>query len=189
MTPAIRRTGLLAAAVCLAASAWAAPTLTQRKPGLWEVQTTTAGAGMPQAPNMKDMMANLPPEQRARVEQMMKDQGVGMGARPNSFRMCLSKEQAEKNEMSVQPDPDTHCDNTMTPVSSREAKFTFQCRRKDGSTMKGEGRAYDLTPESYAMDLRMTVQQHQGAPMTMQTAQRGKWVGADCKGLKPIGGS
>jgi hypothetical protein len=175
----------LAAAVCAPA---AAQTLTKRKPGLWEVQTTTqgqgAGAGQ-QPPNMKEMMESMPPAQRAQVEKMMKERGVGMASKPNSFRYCMTKEQAERDP-SVSPDPDTQCSNKMNASSPKEATFSFQCTRKDGSTMQGEGRAYDLTPESYAMDMRMQMQ-HQGQPMQMQIQQKGRWLGADCQGIKPIG--
>lgn len=159
----------------------------KRRPGLWEVQSTTQGAGLPQGgmPDMGEAMKNMSPEQRAMVEKMMKERGVGMGAKPNSFRYCLSKEQAERDSV-PKPDPDTDCTHKMTPVSSSEAKFSFSCKRKDGSTVEGQGHAYDLTPESYAMDLRMQAQ-HQGQPMDMQMKQKGRWLGADCQGLKPMG--
>jgi hypothetical protein len=163
-----------------------AQTLTKRKPGLWEVQTTTQGQGMSQPPNMKEMMESMPPAQRAQMEKMMKERGVGNASKPNSFRYCMTKEQAERDP-TVSPDPDTTCINKMNATSSKEATFSFQCTRKDGSSMQGEGRAYDLTPESYAMDMRMQMQ-HQGQPMQMQIQQKGKWLGADCKGVKPIGG-
>lgn len=177
---------LVLAALAAAVAGAGAQTLTKRKPGLWEVQTTTQGQGMGQPPNMKEMMESMPPAQRAQMEKMMKERGVGMASKPNSFRYCMTKEQAERDP-TVSPDPDTTCSNKMHASSPKEATFSFQCTRKDGSTMQGEGRAYDLTPESYAMDMRMQMQ-HQGQPMQMQIQQKGKWLGADCKGIKPIGG-
>jgi hypothetical protein len=160
----------------------------KRKPGLWEVQTSTQGAGVPQGgmPDMNEAMKNMSPEQRAMVEKMMKDRGVGVGAKPNSFRYCLTKERAER-EFVPQPDPDTECTHHMDSTSSSEAKFSFSCKRKDGSTVQGQGRAYNLTPESYASEVDMKMQ-HQGKPMQLHTEQKGKWLGADCQGLKPLGG-
>jgi hypothetical protein len=159
----------------------------KRKPGLWEVQTTTQGAGMPQGgmPDMNEAMKKMSPEQRAMVERMMKDRGVGMGARPNSFRYCLTKERAER-EYVPPPDADTECTHKVSHTSSTEAKFSFSCKRKDGSTVEGQGRAYDLTPESYATEVDMKMQ-HQGQPMQIHTQQKGRWLGADCQGLKPLG--
>ena len=178
---------LIAAAVALAASAQAADPA-KRKPGLWEVQTQTQGAGMPAGgmPDMNEAMKNMSPQQRQMMEQMMKERGVGMGAKPHSFRYCLTKEKAERDFV-PQTDPDTDCTHTMNSTSATEAKFSFSCKRKDGSTVQGEGRAHDLTPESYAMDMRMKMQ-HEGKPMDMTMAQKGKWLGSDCKGLKPMAG-
>lgn len=178
----------LTAALATAALAAHAADPAKRKPGLWEVQSTTKGAGMPAGgmPDMNEAMKQMSPQQRAMVEQMMKDRGVGTGAKPNSFRYCLSKEKAEKDFV-PQTDPDTDCTHKMDSTSSTEAKFSFSCKRKDGSSVQGEGRAYNLSPESYAMDMHMKMQ-HEGKPMEMQMEQKGKWLGADCKGLKPLGG-
>ncbi|MED5621430.1 DUF3617 domain-containing protein [Ideonella sp. BN130291] len=179
---------VLTAALASATLASHAADPAKRKPGLWEVQSKTQGGGMPAGgmPDMNEAMKQMSPQQRAMVEQMMKDRGVGTGAKPNSFRYCLSKEKAEKDFV-PQTDPDTDCTHKMDSTSATEAKFSFSCKRKDGSSVQGEGRAYNLTPESYAMDMRMKMQ-HDGKPMEMQMEQKGKWLGADCKGLKPLGG-
>jgi hypothetical protein len=162
----------------------------QRKPGLWEVESTVHGNGLPDASaQMQESMAKMSPQQRAMVEEMMKKHGVAMGGpgHPHSFRYCLSPEQAAREAVpQAQPDADTHCTRQLDKTSATEAKFSFSCQRKDGSTVKGEGRAYDLSPESYAMSLHMTMQRN-GQPMELQTEQKGHWVGANCQGLKPLG--
>lgn len=171
-----------------AASAAQAADPARRKPGLWEVQSATQGGSMPGGamPDMDEAMRQMSPQQRAMVEKMMKERGVGAGAQPHSFRYCLSKERAERDFV-PQTDPDTECSHTMSSTSASEAKFSFSCKRKDGSTVQGDGRAYGLSPESYAMDMRMKMQ-HEGKPMEMTMQQKGKWLGSDCKGLKPLGG-
>jgi hypothetical protein len=169
-------------ALALASAATAQADTGKRKAGLWEVQTTTNVGGA----DMSDALAKVPPEQRAMVEQMMKQRGLGAGAKPSSFRYCVSKEQAEK-DFQPRTDPDSDCQHTMSPMSGNEVKFSFSCKRKDGSTASGEGRAYDLTPESYALQMSMHAT-HQGRPMDMKTEQKGHWVGADCGAIKPSGG-
>ena len=47
---------------------------------------------------MQQQLANMPPEQRKMVEQMMAKQGLGMGNKANSVKVCISKEQAERAE-------------------------------------------------------------------------------------------
>ncbi len=175
----------VACLLALAASAQAQQHLVKRKPGLWEVQNTTKSPDMPKMPDMNEAMGKMSPEQRAMVEQMMKDRGVGIGAKPNSFRYCLTKQQAEGDVMPP-ADPETQCTHKISETSATSAKFSFSCKRKDGSSVEGEGRAFDLTPESYATTMNMRMQ-HEGRQMQMQSEQKGKWLGADCKGLKPLG--
>jgi Spy/CpxP family protein refolding chaperone len=169
------------AALCVAAAS--VQSQTQRKPGLWEVQSKHSGAGMP---NMEEMLAKVPPAQRAQVEQMMKQQGAGTGGAPNSFRYCLTPERAAK-EMVPASDPDTQCEHKMGARAGSEQRFSFTCKSKNGNMVEGDGRSYDVTPESYALDMNMkTVRE--GKPMQMRMEQRGRWLGADCKGLKPLPG-
>lgn len=184
MKPTILITAALA---LLASGATQAAGPVKRKPGLWEVQSTTQGNGpMGGMPDMNEAMSKMSPQQRAMVEQMMKERGVGIGAKPHSFRYCLTPAQAERSDV-PQPDADTNCTHSMSSTSASEAKFRFSCKRKDGSSVQGEGHAYDLTPESYAMDMHMKMQR-QGQPMEMQMSQKGRWLGNDCQGLKPLGG-
>lgn len=168
---------LAAAVACSAAVAQPAA----RKPGLWEVQTQHAGGAMP---DMAKMLAEMPPAQRAQVEQMMKERGVATGGAPSSFRYCLSPEKAAQEPM-AQADPDTKCEHKVAGRTGGETRFSFTCTGKDGTKMQGEGRTFDTTPERYAMEMT-TRTLHQGQPMEMRMSQRGKWLGADCKGLKPL---
>jgi hypothetical protein len=178
MTP---RLPVLVLLLCAAGLLSAAP-MTARKPGLWEVQTQNSAGAMP---NVQEMLDKLPPAQRAQVQQAMKQHGVAAGQAPNSYRYCMSAAQVDSDAMPP-TDPDTHCTRTAGPSSAGEGTFSFSCKRKDGSSVEGQGRAYDMTPESYAMDMTMTMQA-QGQPMKMTVQQKGRWLGADCKGLKPLG--
>ena len=121
----MKHAALILCALAVAATAQAADPA-RRKPGLWEVQSTTQGTGAPGADSAMPDMKNMSPEQRAMVEKMMKDRGMGPGAKPNSFRYCLSKERAEKDFV-PQTDPDTDCTHKMDATSASEAKFSFSC--------------------------------------------------------------
>jgi len=173
----------ISAVALLAAAGVLAQPQVQRKPGLWEVQSKHSSPGMP---NMDEMMAKVPPEQRAQVEQMMKQRGGGMGGAPNNFRYCLTPERAAK-EMVPASDPDSRCEHKMGKRSANEARFSFSCKAKDGSTVEGEGRAFDVSPESYALEMNMKMVRD-GTPMQMRMEQKGRWLGKDCQGVKPLGG-
>lgn len=176
----------VAATTCLAAQA---QTPTKRKPGLWEVQQThqsgqVGGQQMPSMAEMQAMMAQMPPAQRAQMEKMMRQQGIGLTDKPNVTRYCLSKEMAERDPTAQPPDPNMKCEHRFTPVSSSEARFSFTCTGPQG-TAKGEGRGWDITPEGYKTSMTMQGTSN-GQPMTMKMEQTAKWLGSDCKGIKPL---
>ena len=63
------------------------------KEGLWEMTVTTSGAGMP-----ADALAKMAPDQRAMVEQMMKQRGVSMNGNTITVKSCVTKEKIAKGE-------------------------------------------------------------------------------------------
>lgn len=180
-------TAALLAAFALAAHAEAPP---KRKPGLWEVTQTQQGSqiggqALPSQSEIAEMMAQMPPEQRKQMEEMMRQRGVGMSAaRPNAVRYCLTPEMAQRDELATPPGADMKCRHDVKPSSAKEMRFSFSCSGPNGK-LEGEGRSWDVSPEGYktATTMRGTVE---GQPMTMQVEQTGRWLGADCKGLKPI---
>jgi hypothetical protein len=179
----------LAAVLAAACGTLHAQSLVKRKAGLWEVQQTqqsgqVGGQKMPSQAEMQAMMAQMPPAQRAQMEKMMREQGVGLTDKPNVMRHCLSQEMADREPTAQPPDPSMKCEHKVTPVSSTEAKFAFACTGPQGG-VKGEGRGYDMTPEGYKTSMTMQGTMN-GQPMTMKMEQTAKWLGADCKGLKPM---
>lgn len=179
------RLAALAALCSVGAAATAADLMAHRKPGLWEIQGQAGGATV-DAMNkqMEAMMANMPAEQRARMEAAMKKRGAaagGMGA--THFRYCLSPEKAAK-ESFAKPEPDADCTQQITQSSATEVKFSFSCKRKDGSSEQGEGRAWNISPEGYQLSLQMSGTERNGKPMDLKVEQTAKWLGADCQGVK-----
>ena len=57
------------------------------KEGLWEMTVTTGGSGMPGM--NADAMARLTPDQRAMVEQMMKQKGISMNGNSITMKSVL----------------------------------------------------------------------------------------------------
>jgi len=190
MRRSLRFTSALALGIA-ATSAAHAQKLPERRPGLWEVQVTHKGAMadmQKQAQQqMQAAMAGMSPEQRKQMEQMMAGRGLPMPAasgEPDVRRICLTPEQAAR-EIDPRPDPDQRCERQITPVSANEARFTVTCSGPDGR-MTGEGRAWDISPTGYRMQMSMKMQGQGGGPQTMEMEQAARWLGADCKGVKPI---
>jgi len=154
--------------VCFAVTACAAFSASAQnlKPGLWEVQHTMKGNPEMerQMEEARKQMAAMPPEQRKQMEAMMASRGVQMGGGGQGMRMCLTKEMVERNEIPAQ-------------------KVNFTCTNPPSS---GESQMTINSPESYAMKTTAT-STIDGRVEKMSVEGTGKWVGADCGGLKPMG--
>lgn len=157
------------------------------RPGLWETAFTMKSQsgqmeqGMARA---QQEMANLPPEQRKMIEQMMAQKGVSMGGPggmgASSIRVCMSKEQAERLDM---PQRDSRCSQEIVQRSASGMKIRFNCAGDPPTS--GEGEISFLSPTAYSG--RMVVNtQIQGKPERMTMDQTGKWLGEDCGALKPV---
>ena len=153
------------------------------KPGLWEVTQNMQGAGDMGAAmaKMQKEIANMPPEQRKMMEQMMAKQGMQMGAGPGgtSVRVCMTKEMVERNEIPAQKGD---CKTTKQERSGNTMKFAFSCANPPSS---GEGTHTIVSPEAYksSVSVRST---HGGKPQTMTIDGSGKWIAADCGAIKPM---
>jgi hypothetical protein len=165
----------LAAAVLVAfASTAGAQSL---KPGLWEITNKMqTGSGQ-----MEQQMANMPPDQRKMMEEMMAQRGVKMGsAGPGgmSVKMCMTKEMVERNEIPAQQGD---CKTTQQARSGNTMKMAFTCTNPPSS---GEGQITFTSPEAYSMKMLVNTTM-QGKPEKINMDGTGKWLGADCGSVKP----
>ena len=171
--------------VGFAAAAFATTASAQTlKPGLWEVTNKMQGGGemgaaMAQA---QKEMANMPPEQRKMMEQMMAKHGVKMGAGgpgDMSARICMTKDMVDRDEIPAQQGD---CKMTSRQRSGKVMKFAFSCANPPST---GDGVYTFVSPEAYnvKMNVRTTIE---GKPQTMLMDGAGKWIGADCGSVKPL---
>ena len=175
------------------------------KPGLWEhtfkLDNSSMGAitGAQQEQmtaameGMKKQMANLPPEQRKMMEDMMAkqgikvtDQGIDMGAQGLSIskdgtkvKACITQAEIDRGEM---PQADENCEQKITQVSPKHFKATYVCKGEHAS--QGEGEIVFQNDKAYTGNMKM-VTQINGKPQTIQGDQSGKWLSSDCGAIKP----
>jgi hypothetical protein len=175
--------GALASAACTALPS-SAQNLT---PGLWEVSSKMqSGSGtleMAMAAAQKHM-ANLDPAQRKKIEDTLAQQGVslsGVGATGVVMKMCMSKEMAAQNQL-----PMTHqqgdCSATRSPVVGNTMQVAFTCSKPQAS---GEGQVTFAGDKAYQMKMKVA-STATGNPETMNIDASGRWLGADCGGIKPM---
>ena len=172
------------AAVVLAATSLGASAQSM-KPGLWEItnRMESGGARMDQSmAQAQAALANMPPEQRKMVEEMMAKQGVRMGSGgPGggmSIQVCVTKEMAERNEVPTQKGD---CKTTQQSRTGNTMKMAFVCASPPSS---GEGQITFVSNEAYTMKMAVSTTM-EGKPEKMNMDSSGKWLGADCGSVRP----
>lgn len=111
---------------------WAADKITPLnvKEGLWEVTVTHSMSGMPAMPAIPpETLAKMPPEQRARIEAMMKG-----GASTDVRKDCVTKEKLDKQTAFS----DNRKECTRTVVNSTGSKLEIKLHCEDKQT-SGDG--------------------------------------------------
>lgn len=154
-------------------------------PGLWENQFEL-GSGNPemqaQMKRAQEQMAKMPPEQRKMMEEMMAKQGVNMGTAGGkpSFRYCITKEQAERNQ--IPTDNEGRCKQDSLDRSGNTLRFKYSCANPPS---RGTGEITFSGDKAYTMKMVVegTSAKGQTGQMTMNSSA--KWVSADCGAVKP----
>lgn len=174
---------LLAAALAAFACTAGAQSL---KPGLWEINQkmqTSGGQSDQRMAQMQQQMANMPPERRKMMEDMMAKQGVKMGpGGPGggmSMQVCMTKEMVERNDVPAQRGD---CKTTRQSRSGNTMKMAFACTNPPSS---GEGEVTFTGAETYRMKMMVNTQV-QGKPEKVNMDGSGKWLGSDCGNVKPM---
>ncbi len=175
---------LLPLTLCLLGAATAAHAQ-KLTPGLWENSVTmkSGDSGVDAAmARMQEEMAKMPPEQRKQVEAMMAGRGMAMGGpggKPTAVRVCISKEQAERDE--APQGSEGRCKRESMERSGSTLKFKLSC---SDPVSTGEGTFKFTSDKAYSGTMVMNMTR-EGRPMRMEIQQEGKWLGADCGSLKP----
>ncbi len=155
------------------------------KPGLWEItQKMQFGSGdmNDKMAAMQQQLANLQPDQKKMMQDMMAKQGVQMGnAGPGgmSIKTCMTKEMIERNEM---PAGEGDCSSTLSARTGNTQKIAFTCTKPPSS---GEGQITFSSSEAYTtkMKINSTVR---GKAETVDMEGAGKWLATDCGDVKPL---
>lgn len=181
MNPSIRYLASTLAVGLLASQAQAQ--VQKMRPGLWEHGFTILNQGGQMAAAMAQMqqsMASLPPEQRKMMEQMMAQQGVSMGPKGNSVKVCVSKEEADLDRIP----PQEGCTQKVERVNANTIKASFSCKGAAGEPPStGDGTITFSSPTAYTgqFTVRTTVDKK---PEQLSMSQTGKWLAADCGQFK-----
>jgi hypothetical protein len=160
------------------------------KPGLWEskvvkqvvdgrdtsAQMADAGSKMQQA------MANMPAEQRARMEAMMKQHGGPTMGSDGSVKMCISPEEASQDRPVV--DRERRCQPATITRAGNRTTFTINCS-SNGTVTTGKGES-TATGDTISSEVDMTTKKANGETHVLHTETAMRFLGSDCGDVKPM---
>lgn len=146
------------------------------EPGLWEMTSSNAIAGQ-NLPDVQALMANIPAEQRAMMEQMLSDRGISLGQN-GGVRVCLTEQQIAQNNIPLN-DSQSGCQQTVTERSDTHWKFNFSC--PEG---KGEGVVQFVSSKEFTTEVQGQFK-YDGMTQNGTMKTRGKWVQSSCGNVKP----
>ena len=168
----------LAVIVFSSLTLWAADSITPLnvKEGLWEMTVTHSMSGMPATPNIPpDVLAKMPPEQRARVEAAMKG-----GPSTDVRKECITKEKLEKHSAFSNNRGD--CTRTVVNSTGSKLEVKIHCEEKQAST---DG---TLVLETVGSDrvkgTMQAVTNANGHTMNMNFTFSSKYLGPACGDVK-----
>ena len=153
------------------------------KEGLWELTLThsTSGApgGMP-----ADALAQLPPEQRARVEEMMKQRGVSMQGNTTVVKNCVTKEKLAQG-MAFGENRE-NCTHTIVGSSSSHMEMKLHCEdTKNGAKTTVDGNTViDVVSSENVKGTTHVVTRSQDHTMSSDMSFTSKYLGPACGDVK-----
>jgi len=143
------------------------------KPGAWEMTTTTVTTGMPIP---ADVLAKMPPEQRAKMEKIMQ----ARAGKPSTHvaKSCVTQQDLDQDRV-IKSDDDARCTRKIISKSANKIVFEQTCTTPLASTANVLVEAN--TPESIMASMDM-VQGSTGGKVHVDI--KGRWLGASCAGIK-----
>ena len=168
---------VLGVAAAAASAAPAADPAFDVKPGLWETTTSGSMSGAPPIP--PDVLAQMSPDQRSKVEAAI--------ARANGTRTrksCLTAEQLRRGPNLAQPDSKS-CTQSIVTRTATELEIRQVCTNNGAQTMSGTVRFQAVNRETVTGTADFSVNNGGGGTTRMQHKISGRWLGADCGSIKP----
>ena len=152
------------------------------KEGLWEMTVTQSGGG---APGMSpDVLAKMPPEQRAMVEQMMKQKGMSMSGNAMTIKSCVTKDKLAKG--AAFGENRTNCTHSITKSSPTHMEIKMHCESKSGddtTTTDGTTVVDVLGADNVKGTTHMVIASKSGTK-NMDSTFTSKYLGSDCGDVK-----
>ena len=137
--------------------------------------------GKPQAPPEQAALANMPPEVRARMEEMMKARGVAMPDANGNRKVCQTKDSFNAADMQALA-ASAGCTTDYSVQSGNHWKFHSSCPKLQSQS---DGEVIFSDAENYSSKVT-TTSTLMGKTTTRTRVMSGHWLGANCGDIKPL---
>lgn len=163
---------LIALGLGAAGTAVAQPQSVQ--PGLWEMQVHNPELDAARA-QMQKRLAEMPPEMRKQMEQMMAGQGIALAGK--GVRACITPEQARRG-----PDPGIAEEGCTQKLdwAGKVGRYEMTC--KDGR--KGRGEVTFVSDKAWKGWGEFT--DPDAGNKLVRVDYSGEWLGSDCGSVAPV---
>jgi hypothetical protein len=156
------------------------------KPGLWEMSSKVSSPDSEVQAAMSAVqshLASMSPEQRKGMQQMLERNGVQMDLGDGGAvrtRACMTRKMIQRREFPLQ---EGNCTQKVTPVSGKRMNVVFSCSKP---ATAGEGELIVDSDTSYRANMHIRGTEG-GNRQEVDVNGTGRWLGADCGGLRPVG--
>jgi hypothetical protein len=153
------------------------------KEGLWEATVTRSGGGMPGM--SEDTLGKMTPEQRAMVEQMMKQKGISMSGNAITVKSCVTKDSIAKGKAFAENrNNDSSCTHSVSKSSSSHMEMKFHCDGKNGSDTIDGTTVVDMIGSDSVKGTSHVVMSGKNGTKNMDSTFTSKYLGAACGDIK-----
>lgn len=153
------------------------------KPGLWAIKSQIEhnGKTINPAQEMQKAFANVPPEQRKKMAEMMAKMGkpnpfAGMSADGDSIKVCYTKEMLE-DESNLNDMKNKKCKQKKMNRQKNKIEMSFEC--EDGTSVEGQWTIVD--EKNFHSDISTQSKDGKKGNIKMQ----GKFQSSQCGKVKP----
>lgn len=154
--------------------------------GLWEVKSERSSTGMLQMSKMPslppDVLAKLPPAQRAQIENAMRARKKASGSHVSKF--CVTEKTLVKLPDFSMGDRQARCTRTKYSRTARGWQVQEVCH--SGSGKQTMSIRYDVLNQETITGTVDVAMHDRGHDITMKHVMHGRWLGADCGDVKSV---
>lgn len=146
------------------------------EPGLWEMSSPNMAISGQNLPDMQSLLAQVPAEQRAMMQQMLQQKGINLGQN-GGIQVCITPQQIAKSDIPLN-DPESGCQQQVTERSAKRWKFNFSCPQGTG-----QGEVQFISSKEFSTEVQGQFS-HQGMAQNDTMKTHARWVKADCGNSK-----